>query len=151
MQNLFNQLHCKSLYVTGSRVNPHIKNPRDTEYYAIYDTVEEMKAAPNIHNVHKITKDYIYPRVFVWSYLFHYLNESDNYIGEKFNFKEQDFEQIKALAQYVKNHYNSGKIMYHVAMIDAIDKYGYDNIPESAVQAINDLHDLKKSYSEVTI
>ena len=40
------------------------------------------------------------------------------------------------------------KIWYHVAMIKAIEKYGYDNIPEEVAKQINDIHDFKITYDE---
>ena len=143
---------CKSLYFTGSTANPHIKTPRDIEYVAVFDTWDETKSADNIPNVHKITDEYKYPRFFVWGYLFHYLNASTDYLGEKYTFQEPTVEHLKELAQRViaHNKHNSKlKYWYHVAMIKAIDKYGYDEIPEQIEQAINDLHDFKTTFAEV--
>lgn len=156
MEKLFKQLKCKTLLKVGSTANPYIKNPRDTEYYAVYDSLDELNAAPNIYNVHKYTKDYVRPRYFVWGYLFHFYNNTKDYLGEKFHFEEPTIEQLLQIANGMINSgfYNPNipaKFWYHIAMVKAIEKYGYDNIPESAVQAINDLHDLKVAYADVTI
>ena len=89
--------------------------------------------------------------MFLWSYLFHYLNKSNDYLGEKFEFEEADLTQLTKLASHTKKIADAlinKKIMYHVAMIDAINEYGYDDIPEEVVQRINDLHDLKINYNE---
>lgn len=55
------------------------------------------------------------------------------------------------LANYKKNQYcktDKLNFWYHIGMIDAIAKYGYENIPENVVNLINDLHDLKITYAE---
>ena len=85
-------------------------------------------------------------------YLFHYINNLDKYVGEKYRFKEHTLEELTKVADsFYKKESKSVKIKYwyHYAMIKAIEKYGYDNIPEDVVKVINDLHDLKCTFEEV--
>lgn len=133
--------------LTGSSANPYIKNPRDTEYVDIYDTYEEAKQVPFEHNVHKTTMDYVSPRWFIWSYLFHYINRANGT-----TLTEAPLETLVAIANGIINSSRDKKTIlkswYHVAMVKAIEKYGYDDIPETIAQQINDLHDLKMPYSQ---
>ena len=135
--------------LTGSSANPYIKNPRDREYYEIYDTWDEAKTKPLEYNVHKVSKGYQPLRFFIWHYIHHYINEK---LDEPM-LQEAPLETLVAIANgMIKSQfYNKtkpAKFWYHVAMVKAIEKYGYDEIPESVAEQINDLHDLKISYSE---
>lgn len=134
--------------LTGSSANRYIRNPRDVECYAIYDTWEEAKAAPHQYNVHNVSKLFTPKRWFIWHYIHHYVNASN---GEKL-LKEAPLETLVSIANgMIDGRYDKtkpAKFWYHVAMVKAIEKYGYDNIPTTVVDQINDLHDLKIGYSE---
>lgn len=158
-QEIFNQLKdqgCVSVYQTGSTANPYIKSPRDTEFIAVFDTQEHMRKAPIIYNVHKYYVEGKPIRYFVWGYLFHFINETTDYVGQKYEFAEPTIEELLVYANGILNSkvYDKTKPykwQYHVAMVKAIEKYGYDNIPESVVNQINDIHDEKMPLCEFTL
>ena len=134
--------------LTGSTANPYIKNPRDTEYYAIYDNWDEAKSASFEYNIHNVSKLFTPKRWFIWHYLHHYINAK---LDEPM-LQEAPLETLVSIANGMLNgHYDKtkpAKFWYHVAMVKAIEKYGYDNIPQSVADQINDLHDLKMPYSQ---
>lgn len=155
-EEVYNQLKpygCISVYFTGSTANLYIENPRDTEFCAVFETYEQAKSAKRIYNVHNVSKGFIPKRYFIWGYVFHFLNESSDYIGEKIQWNEPTVELLNAMADGIinsKNYYleKKYKFFYHLAMVKAINKYGYDDIPEKVIKQINDIHDLKMSYNE---
>lgn len=153
-QEIFEALHPVSLYVTGSSANPYIKHPNDIEYVAVFENEEAKKNSiclPNEH-IHKIVKEQVPKRYFIYKgYIFHYLNEATDYLGEKYTFPEPTIELLKAMVDgYLKTADTNTirKFWYHVAMVEVINKFGYDNIPQSVADQINDLHDLKMPYSQ---
>ena len=151
-EELYEQLKpygCKGVYVTGSTINPYIKNPRDYEVYAVFDTHEQCLKAPKIYNVFNVTKKYRTKYTYIWLYLHHFINNGDNYVGEKPDFAEVDIDELNGYGQILKEKKTRlTKYYYHVAMVEAIAKYGYDSIPESVAKQINDIHDNKISYDE---
>lgn len=150
MSELYNKLQCKSLYYTGSTANKCIKHPNDTEYYAVYGSLEELKNAPVVRNVIKITEDFIPKKWFVWHYLHIILNKSEPLDGEKIHFAEPSIEKLQEIVSSIErcNHNAKLKYFYHCAMVKAIAKYGYDNIPEEVANLISDLHDYKITYKQ---
>lgn len=141
---------CICLIKTGSSVNPYIQHPRDVEYYAIFNTLAEAKSAQVIPGIIKIAKDYIPKHWYIWGYLHHYINETDEFLGEKVTLNEPSLEVLNKIADsfYTKASKNVAiKYWYHYLMVKAITRYGYDNIPENIVSIINDLHDMKNPYN----
>lgn len=152
----FKDQGCIAVYETGSTANPHIKSPRDTEFYAVFNTLDDVKRAEKIYNIHCVDKNWTPKRFFVWGYLHHYLNETDNFVGTKVTFKEPTTQQLLDMANGILNSkcYKKDvlcKWYYHVAMVKAIEKYGYHDIPQNVVDQINDIHDLKMTLSQFTI
>ena len=150
IQELFEKLNCKSLYITGSSILPFIKHPRDIDYVAVFDNEEKMKTAKKMSDVHFVLEGNV-PEVKCYSYLFHYLNNSDNYVGEKCHFVEVDIKKMVEYANNFSSTHNKNELMkrwHRIAIIYAIDKYGYDNIPSQITGLISDLHDFKITYAD---
>ena len=158
-EDIYSQLKphgCVSVYMTGSSANPYIQNPRDEEFVAVFDTLKQVMESPKIYNVHKITRDYVPQRWFIWRYLNHYFNSENNYVGEKITFPEPTIEELLLIANGILNSDSykkdvPAKWTYHVAMVKAIERYGYNDIPASVVAQINALHDETMSLSEFNV
>ncbi len=156
-QEVFEQLKdygCIAVYDTGSTCIPYIKNNRDNEFVAVFETYKQAKNAPYIYNVFPYYKGKIIYRFGIWGYEFHYMNNQIP-VGEKYTFQEPKIEMLSEWAdrllecEYLPK--KGKKIWYHVAMIKAIEKYGYDDIPDSIVKEINDIHDFKITYDEFSL
>lgn len=152
MLDILKQLNCKAVYITGSSLLPFIKRPRDTEYYAVFEDEQSKTSAQRIDNVNFIVEGQKIP-LQSWTYLLHYLNITDKFVGEKCKFEEPTIDDLQKSVRIYKplmKKYH-GKLDYKVALTEAIIEYGYDDIPQKIIDLINDLHDFKITYEQYKI
>lgn len=156
MLEIWNKLKeqgCVAFYRTGSSCVPYISNPRDEEYVAVFNSLDEQLKAEKIHNVHYYHKPELNKKdkkLTIGDYIFHYINNAEHY-GEDITFNEYDIKDLKKVRDTIIKRYKNQtkqKVYYYCAMIDAIDKYGYDDIPERVAKQISKIHDLELDYKD---